>query len=138
MTGRNRPIKDSLGLYEDIISTASLGGFVTKKAQLFVWASAALGSISLWIIFIHFAPTEWLYRAKFQEAQVMIERVERYKKTHGVYPPDSAAAELDEKMEGPYYSLQKDGQYTINIAGGNCFFCNQVYSSENKRWVETD
>lgn len=68
----------------------------------------------------------------------MIERVERYEKTHGVYPPDSASAELDERMEGPYYGLQKDGQYTINFAGGNCFFCNQVYSSKDKRWAEVD
>jgi hypothetical protein len=112
---------------------------VTKKEKLIVWTFVALGLIPvLGISFAYFAPTEWLYRSKFQEAQVMIEKVERYKKTHGVYPPDSAAADLDEKMEGPFYSLQKNGQYSINFAGGNCFFCNQVYSSEDKQWVERD
>ncbi len=112
---------------------------MTKKARLFVWVSVALGSVFLlWATFVYFVPAEWLFQSKYQEAQVMIEKVERYKNAHGVYPPDSAAAELDEKMEGPYYSLQKNGQYTIHFAGGNCFFCNQVYISEDKRWVERD
>lgn len=111
---------------------------MTKKAKIIIWTAVTLGSIVLWATFIYFAPSEWLYRSKYQEARMMIERVERYRKTHGVYPPDSAAAELDEKMEGPYYSLQKNGQYTINFAGGKCFFCNQVYSSEDRRWVERD
>lgn len=92
---------------------------------------AALG----WFAFVWLlAPAEWLYREKFQESKIMIEKIEEYKAKHGTYPRNAGEAGLEEKFEGPYYTLYADGEYAISFPGGECFFCSEVFDSKTGQW----
>lgn len=85
-----------------------------------------------WLLGPRYLPPQWLYSDKIKHCNVVIRKVEDFRKKTGKYPSNTDYSNNGIEDEGSYFYEQKDNGFRVGFSVG--FDESYEYDSAKEKW----